>query len=63
MLVVSLVLWFLIFGAVGRTFMWNAIEPAMVNHWSECTLQDGKILSDTFSKVFNDAPEYEITVK
>ena len=62
-LIVSMVLWYLIFGAAGRTFMWNAIEPAMQNHWSECTMQDGKVLSDTFAQVFDNAPEYSVTTK
>ena len=62
-LLVSLVLWAMIFGATGRTIMWQAIEPAMAKHWSECTMKDGKVLSDTFSGVFESAPSYEKTVK
>lgn len=62
-LTVSLFLWGFIMGAAGRTSMWRAIEPAIQQHWSESTMKDGKIVSDTFSDVFDNAPSYQVNSK
>lgn len=59
-MLLSFILWVIVFGATGRTFMWNAIEPAMQKRWSQTTLNDGKILSGVVSSEFDGAVDFHI---
>jgi hypothetical protein len=57
-LMLSMLLWGFFYGASGRTFMWGAIEPAMINHWVQVTMNDGRDVSEVYREVFNEAIEY-----
>lgn len=59
MLMLSALLFTLIFGAEGRTFMWGAIEPAMQRQWSMVTLRDGGTSAEVTRRVFDETEEYK----
>ena len=52
-LVFALILFAMIFTATGQQFLWKAIEPAMSNHWSECTMDNGVERSLVYEEMFN----------
>lgn len=59
MLVLSLVIWGFMFGSVGRTFIWTAMEPACINHWERCTLNDGAEYKDAYTRLMDSVPGYD----
>lgn len=48
----SLLLWGMIF-VWGRPIMWGGIEPALENNWGLYTFEDGKLIDDTLTGVFD----------
>lgn len=57
-LTLSMILWVIIMGSVGRTYMWRAVESSVRQEWSRHTMSDGKEISDTVSEIFDSAVDY-----
>ena len=53
MLVLSLCLWTLLFGDIGRSIMWNGTRPIMERHWLSYTLDDGRLLEQALDAEFD----------
>ena len=53
-LLVSIILFILIFGAVGQQAMWKVIEPTMIRQWQESTLDNGAERTIIFEKQFDE---------
>lgn len=51
-LLVSIILFTMIFTAAGQNFMWKAIEPAMVNQWRDSTLNNGAARTYVYEKEY-----------
>lgn len=51
--VMSLLLYMLVFGQAGRTLMWEALEPVYINEWSEATFNEGNQTSEFLTDTFN----------
>ena len=58
MIVITLLLFSLFFGGIGRTFMWNGIERPLQNHWKMITMNDGSDISEAIGTVFDESVEY-----
>ena len=62
-LLVSIIMFTIIFGTVGQQFMWRAIEPAMINQWQESTLDNGAertiVYEDQYDKLVSDGVIFE----
>lgn len=52
-LLVSLILFSMIFTAVGQNFLWRAIEPAMENQWKDSTLNNGAARTYVYEKEYD----------
>ena len=53
-LLVSIILFILIFGTVGQLTMWKVIEPTMIRQWQESTLDNGAERTIVFEKEFDE---------
>ena len=53
-LLVSIILFILIFGTVGQQTMWKVIEPTMIRQWQESTLDNGAERTIVFEKQFDE---------
>lgn len=53
-LLVSIILFILIFGTVGQQTMWKIIEPTMIRQWQESTLDNGAERTIVFEKQFDE---------
>ena len=53
-LLVSIILFILIFGTVGQQTMWKVIEPTMIRQWQESTLDNGAERTIIFEKQFDE---------
>ena len=53
-LLVSILLFILIFGTVGQQTMWKIIEPTMIRQWHESTLDNGAERTIVFEKQFDE---------
>ena len=53
-LLVSILLFILIFGTVGQQTMWKIIEPTMIRQWQESTLDNGAERTIVFEKQFDE---------
>ena len=53
-LLVSIILFILIFGTVGQQTMWKVIEPTMIRQWQESTLDNGAERTIVFEKQFEE---------
>lgn len=53
-LLVSILLFILIFGTVGQQTMWKVIEPTMIRQWQESTLDNGAERTIVFEKQFDE---------
>ena len=40
-LLISIILFIMIFGPTGQNFMWRAIEPVMLEQWRASTMDNG----------------------
>ena len=56
-LIVSLVLFGMLFSSKGQNFLWGRIEPVMQNHWEDVTMDNGVerslILEEEFDRIQN----------
>ena len=57
-LMLTLILYTVVMGSVGRTIMWSAIEPAIQTQWSMSTMEDGRVFSDLYGDMFDNTKEY-----
>lgn len=53
-LMLSILLFILIFGTVGQQTMWKIIEPTMIRQWQESTLDNGAERTIVFEKQFDE---------
>lgn len=53
-LLLSILLFILIFGTVGQQTMWKIIEPTMIRQWQESTLDNGAERTIVFEKQFDE---------
>lgn len=54
-LVLALLLYALVFGYRGRTFMWGGIKPVIEKSWKAFTYNDGNTLKQSRDNIFNSA--------
>lgn len=57
-LLVSLIMYSIIFTPNGQQFLWSAIEPAMVNQWKESSMDSGRDRTEIYDEEFNDYVGY-----
>lgn len=57
-LLVSLIMYSIIFTPKGQQFLWSAIEPAMVNQWEESSMDSGRDRTEIYDEEFNDYVGY-----
>lgn len=57
-LLVSLLIYSVLFTSVGQQFMWQAIEPAMEDQWRKSTMNNGVNRTEIYEESFNKIPEY-----
>lgn len=56
-MLISLLLFNLVFGARGRATMWGGIKPAIEKNWKDNTLNDGKDVYDAVTNEFNSVAD------
>lgn len=52
-MLISLLLFNLVFGNRGRSIMWGGIKPVIEKSWKDNTLNDGKGIYDTLNVEFD----------
>ncbi len=52
-LMVSLLVWTLLFGYTGRQIMWNGLRPAFEREWDLHTMNSGELANQEFQELFN----------
>ena len=57
-LLITLILFSMIMGSAGRTFMWRAIEPAVQDQWSKSTMRDGRDMGNVYESLFDKSHTY-----
>lgn len=50
---ISLILWVLVMGPVGRAVMWNAMNTAYTVNWNRYTFNSGDIIETHLTNEFN----------
>ena len=58
-LLVSIVLFTMIFTASGQQFIWRAVEPAMLEQWRESTMDNGGRRTEINKKKFQTLKNFE----
>lgn len=53
-LLVSIILFILVFGTLGQQTFWKIIEPTMIRQWQESTLDNGAERTIVFEKQFEE---------
>lgn len=53
----SLLIFAVMFGHTGKSFMWTNMEPVFQHSWDKYTLTDGKLVNDNINQVYNSAVE------
>lgn len=53
-LLVSIILFNMIFLPDGQKLLWNAIEPAVENQWDLSSMNSGKDRTEVYDDLFND---------
>ena len=53
-LLVSIILFNMIFLQDGQKLLWNAIEPAVENQWDLSSMNSGKDRTEVYDDLFND---------
>lgn len=53
-LLVSIILFTMIFGTFGQQLLWRVIEPAMLTQWEESTMDNGAERTIVFEKQFDE---------
>lgn len=56
-LVVSLLLFALMFGDTGKLFIWDSIEPLFQANWKVSTFDDGVLISNKLTETFDNVVE------
>lgn len=56
-MMISLVLFIVIFGDTGKGVIWSRIEPVLTGHWDALTFNDGGDLGDARSVPFENATD------
>lgn len=56
-MLISLLLFNLVFGDIGRATMWGGIKPAIEKSWRDNTLNDGRDVYDTITNEFNSVSD------
>lgn len=51
-LLVSIIVYLLIFTPTGQQFLWNTIEPAMINQWEESSMDSGRDRTAVYDSEF-----------
>lgn len=54
---VSTLLFSVVFGDIGRSLIWEAMEPVFQRTWTERTMNDGDTISYRLTEVFNEMRE------
>lgn len=49
----STLLFSVVFGGVGRSLIWGALEPVFQSTWMDNTMQDGSLVSNELSSDFD----------
>ncbi|MNV83603.1 hypothetical protein D3C71_1774200 [compost metagenome] len=55
----SLIIFAMVFGNLGKSFIWAALEPVFQQTWEERTLNDGRIVNEKLTEQFNSI--YQVT--
>lgn len=58
-LLVGIVLFTMIFTATGQNFMWKVIEPAMLDQWRQCSMDNGAKRTVIYEREFNNIKAIE----
>lgn len=61
-LLVSIILFTMIFTASGQQFLWRAIEPFLLDEWNQCTMNNGAARTIIYEDLYSDMKnnhEYE----
>lgn len=58
-LLISLIMYSIIFTPSGQKFLWSAIEPAMINQWEESSMDSGRDRTEIYDEEFNDYVGYD----
>lgn len=61
-LLVSIILYTMIFTVTGQQFLWRAIEPFLLDEWNQCTMDNGAARTVIYEDMFSDMKynhEYE----
>lgn len=56
-MMISLVLFFIVFGETGRGVMWGALEPVFQTNWNMNTYNDGALIGTQLTHTFDEAVE------
>jgi hypothetical protein len=56
-MMLSLLIFSVVFGSIGKSFMWHSMEPVFQKGWNKYTMNDGDMLTDNLTKVFDNAKE------
>lgn len=56
-MVVSLLLYTLVFGDLGKRAMWTGLEPAFQKNWDRYTYDDGERVGEVLTDIFDSAIE------
>lgn len=51
----SVLVYSVMFGDVGRSFMWSNMEPMFQKNWNRYTMNDGDLLTERMVEVFDNA--------
>lgn len=58
-LLVSIILFTMIFTATGQNFMWKVIEPVMLDQWRQCSMDNGAKRTVIYEQEFNNLKAIE----
>lgn len=56
-LMVSLLLFGIMFSSSGKTFIWGNLEPTFQNAWNAATMNDGDVMKAQLTKTFDNAKD------
>lgn len=58
-LLVSIILFSMIFTSFGQQFLWRAIEPALLDTWRQCTMNNGADRTAIYESEFDNMKAVE----
>lgn len=56
-MMLSLVLFNIVFGDIGRSLIWGDLEPIFQHNWEMNTYKDGELIGEKLAKTFDEAEE------